>query len=232
MSKRGKKYREQLAAIDSTRLYTLEEAVNVLKSIPHAGFDETVELHFKLGIDPRQSDQNLRGAISLPHGTGKTVRVVVIADGEAAEAARAAGADEVGFEELIERIKNGWLEFDSLIATPAAMPKLRPLGRLLGPRGLMPNPKTGTVTDDPAAAVKAAKAGRVEYRNDRGGALHVPVGKISFEPSALIENAKTVIDTVQRVKPPSAKGTYLVSVTICTTMSPGIKLDPRQLVRS
>jgi large subunit ribosomal protein L1 len=232
MSKKSKLYRSQTAGLDKTNATDLREALDVLKGMPHVKFDETVELAFKLGIDPRQSEQNVRGAVPLPNGSGKTVRVAVVASDDAAEAARAAGADFVGFEELLEKIKEGWLEFDALIATPAAMQKLRPLGRVLGPRGLMPNPKTGTVTDDPASAVKAAKAGRVEYRSDRGGVVHVPVGKLSFETDALVENANAVVQAIIRARPPAAKGVYLQTCTVSATMSPGIKLDTRQFVRS
>lgn len=232
MSKKSKLYRSQVSGVDKTSPADLRQAVDMLKGMPHVKFDETVELAFKLGIDPRQSEQNVRGAIPLPNGSGKTVRVVVIASDEAAEAAREAGADHVGFEELIEKIKEGWLEFDALIATPAAMQKLRPLGRILGPRGLMPNPKTGSVTDDPASAVKAAKAGRVEYRSDRGGVVHVPVGKVSFETDALVENANAVVQAIVRARPAAAKGAYLQTCTLSATMSPGIRLDTRQFARS
>ncbi len=232
MSKRSKIYREKVEAYDKTQVVSLEDAVKILQGFPRGKFDETVELAFNLGIDPRQSDQNVRGALALPHGTGRTVRVCVIASDEAADAAREAGADHVGFEELIDKIKEGWLEFDALIATPAAMQKLRPLGRVLGPRGLMPNPKTGTVTDDTASAVKEVKAGRVEYRADRGGCVHVPVGKLSFDSQALIDNCKAVIQTITRARPASTKGTYLRSMTISSTMSPGVKIDTRQFVRS
>ncbi len=186
----------------------------------------------KLGIDPRQSDQALRGAISLPNGTGKTVRVIVAAEGDAAAAARDAGADEVGMDDLIEKIKGGWLDFDVMIATPDAMKEVRKLGRQLGPRGLMPNPKTGTVTDDTASAVKESKGGRIEYRADRGACVHAPVGKLSFQDQALIENVHALMTAIQRARPASAKGTYLVSCTISSTMSPGVKLDTRQFARS
>jgi large subunit ribosomal protein L1 len=232
MTKRSKLYRSQLEYFDRTTTYSLDESVEILQKMPHAKFDETVELALRLGIDPRQSDQAVRGAMSLPHGTGKQVRVVVFATGDAAEAAREAGADEVGFEEHMERVQGGWLDFDTAIATPAAMQQVRRLGRVLGPRGLMPNPKTGTVTDDPAAAVQTAKAGRVEYRADRGGCCHVPVGKVSFAPDALKDNIRAVLDVVMRAKPPAAKGTYLLSCTLSSTMGPGVKLDARQFQRS
>ena len=203
-----------------------------LKKMPACKFDESVEVACRLGVDTRQSDQVVRGAVSLPHGTGKSLRVVVIASGDAAQAAQAAGADIVGYEELLERIKGGWLEFDIMIATPAAMQKVRTLGKVLGPRGLMPNPKTGTVTDDTAAAVKEAKAGRVEYRADKGGCVHVPVGKLSFPADKLAENAMTVLHAIMRARPSTTKGSYLLSATASSTMSPGVHLDIRELVKA
>ena len=193
--------------------------------MPKAKFDETVELSFDLGIDPRQSDQIVRGAIVLPRGTGKTQRVVVIADGDAAEAAKAAGADEVGHAELLQRMKQGWLDFDVLIATPAAMKDVRTLGRVLGPRGLMPNPKTGTVTDDTATAVKEAKAGRVEYRCDKAGVVNLLLGKLSFAEDAIVDNLNTVYAAILKARPAAVKGVYLRSLTLSATMSPGISLD-------
>jgi large subunit ribosomal protein L1 len=195
-------------------------------------FDETVEIAFRLGIDPRQSDQVVRGAIMLPKGTGKKVRVAVVAEGEAAQKARDAGADVVGFEDLLERIKGGWLEFDVLIATPDAMRVVRTLGRLLGPRGLMPNPKTGTVTDNTGTAVQESKGGRVEYRCDRAGCVHMPIGKVSFTPEDLVENAEVATHTVLRARPATAKGTYVLSATLCATMSPGIRLDLKDMVKA
>ena len=226
--KRSKLYRSRLEKVDRTKFYSIEEAVEVLKSMPmSAKFDETVEVSFRLGIDPKQSDQMVRGAMVLPQGTGKTQRVVVVAEGEFALKAKEAGADEVGYEELIQRMKGGWLDFDVLIATPAAMKEVRTLGRVLGPRGLMPNPKTGTVTEDVAAAVKEAKAGRVEYRCDRGGCIHVPCGKISFSSERLLENLKAVLSTILRARPAAAKGLYLKSWTLSSTMSPGIRLDAK-----
>jgi large subunit ribosomal protein L1 len=230
--KKGKLYRARKELINQQQDYSLEEALAFTKKFPVCKFDETVELSFRLGIDPRQADQMVRGAMVLPNGTGKTVRAVVIAVGEAADAARNAGADEVGFDELLERIKNGWLDFDVLIATPGVMQKLRPLGRVLGPRGLMPNPKTGTVTEDTAKAVQDAKAGRVEYRADRGGCVHVPVGKVSFEVKALEENAMAVVNTILRARPATSKGTYLQGLSVSLTMSPGIKIDTRNLVKA
>ena len=225
--RRGKLYREQTTKFETLKQYSLEDALQIIKDMPHPKFDETVELTFKLGIDPRQSDQNVRGAVTLPKGSGKVVNVVVIASGEAAEDAKAAGADLVGFEDVIEKIKGGWLDFDSLITTPDAMPKVRPLGRTLGPRGLMPNPKTGTVTANVANAVKEAKAGRVEYRADRGACAHVPVGKISFSVDDLKVNCDTVIQAIISARPATTKGSYVLSCTLCSTMSPGIKVSTK-----
>jgi len=228
MAKHGKKYKASTDTYDREAVFPLAGAVEMLKEMKRSAFDETVDLAFRLGIDPRQSDQNVRGAMALPHGTGKVQRIVVIASGEAADAAREAGADEVGMDDLLERIKGGWLEFDTMIATSDSMGEVRKLGKLLGPRGLMPNPKTGTITDDTAATVKAAKAGRIEYRNDKGGCIHVPIGKASFEDEALVENGRSVGHQLYRVRPPSAKGTYMISCTISLSMSPGIKVDPRE----
>jgi large subunit ribosomal protein L1 len=230
MSK-GKRYTAQMEKIDRDQEYTLEQAVECLLSMDKAKFDETVELAFKLGIDPRQSDQAIRGAIVLPNGTGKEQTVVVIATGDAASAAKEAGADVVGYEDVIERIKNGWLDFDVLVTTPAAMKDIRALGRVLGPRGLMPNPKTGTLTDDTGDAVKQAKAGRVEYRNDRGACVHVPIGRRSFSTEALVQNADAVIQQILQARPAALKGVYLQNVAICSTMSPSIKIDTRTLVK-
>ncbi len=232
MRKRSKLYRARLAAIDSQKAYSIAEGMAALKKMPACKFDESVEVACRLGVDTRQSDQVVRGAVSLPHGTGKSLRVVVIASGDAAQAAQAAGADVVGYEELLERIKGGWLEFDIMIATPAAMQKVRTLGKVLGPRGLMPNPKTGTVTDDTAMAVKEAKAGRVEYRADKGGCVHVPVGKLSFPADKLAENAMAVLHAIMRARPSTTKGSYLLSATASSTMSPGVHLDIRELVKA
>lgn len=232
MRKRSKLYRARLALLDAQKSYPLAECMALLKKMPPCKFDETVELACRLGVDPRQSDQVVRGAVSLPHGVGKKVRVVVVASGEAAQAAQQAGADEVGFEELLERVKGGWLEFDVMIATPAAMQKVRTLGKVLGPRGLMPNPKTGTVTDDTASAVREAKAGRVEFRADKGGCVHVPVGKFSFPPEKLAENAMTVLQTLMRARPATVKGPYLLSATVSATMSPGVQVDLREIVKA
>ncbi|MDD3695279.1 MAG: 50S ribosomal protein L1 [Lentisphaeria bacterium] len=223
--KRSKLYRARAGLFDRQTYYELEKAVELLKQMPPLKFDETVDLAFRLGINPRQADQIVRGAMVLPRGIGKEQKVVVIADGEAAEAAKAAGADEVGYEELIQKVREGWLEFDVMIATPAAMKEVRTLGRVLGPRGLMPNPKTGTVTDDTGTAVAEAKAGRVEYRNDRAGCVMMPVGKLSFEAEALLENIRFAVSTIQRARPASSKGTYLLSLTLSSSMSPGVRID-------
>lgn len=229
--KRSKLYKSRMAAYDRGLAYSLEDALGVLKSMPKTKFDESVDVAFKLGIDTRQSDQNVRGAVTLPNGTGKNIKVVVVADGDAAEAAQKAGADEVGSSELIEKIKGGWTDFDVLIATPAAMKDVRTLGRVLGPRGLMPNPKTGTVTDDTAKAVSESKAGRVEFRADKGGATHMPLGKVSFEVSKLVENAETAINAILKARPASTKGNYMLSCTISATMSPGVKVDLKDIVK-
>ncbi len=224
--KRSKLYRSRLKVFNRQQYYPLSEGIRLLKEMPSTiKFDETVELAFRLGIDPRQSDQIVRGAMVLPQGTGKKQTVVVIAEGEFAVKAKDAGADEVGYEELIQKIRGGWLDFDVLIATPSAMKEVRTLGRVLGPRGLMPNPKTGTVTEDTASAVHDAKAGRVEYRCDRAGCVMVPIGKMSFTKEALEENAQAVLSTILRARPSAAKGVYLQSMTLSSTMSPGIRLD-------
>ncbi len=230
--KRSKLYRARMALVDRQVFLPLDDALKTLKRMPVAKFDETVEINFRLGIDPRQSDQIVRGAMVLPKGTGKTNRVAVVAAGEAAEAAKAAGADEVGFEELVERIKGGYLDFDVLIATPDAMKVVRTLGRVLGPRGLMPNPKTGTVTDDVASAVNESKGGRVEYRCDRGGCVHVPIGKLSFASEDLFENAEAVVHQILRARPSAAKGVYMQSVTVCATMSPGVRVDVKSVAKA
>ena len=225
MKHRRKLYRSRCENLDRSKSYLLEEGVKLLKSMPTAKFDATVEMAFVLGIDPRQSDQIVRGAVVLPRGTGKTQKVVVVADGDAAAAAQAAGADEVGYQELLQKIKGGWLDFDILIATPAAMKEVRTLGRVLGPRGLMPNPKTGTVTDDTATAVKEAKAGRVEYRCDKAGCVMMPIGKLSFDAEALLDNMDTAFRTILKARPAAVKGQYMRAATLCSTMGPGIPLD-------
>lgn len=231
MSKKSKLYKSQSDVFDRQQTYGVIDALEILKKMPAIKFDATVEVAFKLGIDPRKSDQNVRGALSLPKGTGKSVTVVVIAAGAQADEAKAAGADYAGFDELIERIKGGWLDFDVLIATPDAMKQVRPLGRVLGPRGLMPNPKTGTVTDDVGEAVQEAKAGRVEYRADRGACIHVPFGKMSFSVEDLKANFDAIVTAVNRAKPATSKGAYFISCTLCSTMSPGVKIDLKDAMR-
>ena len=227
----SKLYKSQMAAFSRDNKYTLAEAINILKSMPHPKFDETVELAIKLGVDTRKSDQTVRGAVALPRGTGKSVKVAVVADGAQAEEAKAAGADYVGYEDIVAKIKDNWTEFDVLIATPDAMKLVRPLGRQLGPKGLMPNPKTGTVTDSVGAAVAEAKAGRAEFRADRGGCVHVPCGKLSFDADALLENINVVIDALDKAKPATAKGVYFISCTLSSTMSPGVRINTKELVR-
>lgn len=225
MAKRGKKYQEALKLVDRNKRYSLTEAVDLLKQVNYAKFDATVEIAFRLNIDPRKAEQNLRGAVSLPYGTGKNVRVLVIANGDKAKEALEAGADFAGDEEYLEKIKGGWFEFDVLIATPDMMGNLGKLGRILGPKGLMPNPKTGTVTNDIERVVKEFKAGKVEYRTDKVGNIQVPVGKISFDNNQLIGNIKAVFDQMMRVKPQTVKGVYMRNVAISSTMSPGIKIS-------
>ena len=225
MGKNGKRYSEAFSQVDRERLYGPVEALRLLKSLPSPKFDETVELNIRLGVDPRKADQMVRGALSLPKGTGKSMRVAVFAKGENARAAEEAGADVVGDEELAARIQGGWMEFDAVVAAPDMMPIVGRLGRILGPRGLMPNPKSGTVTDDVGRSVGEIKGGRVEYRTDRHGNLHLVLGKKSFPEADLVENYLAVLDEVQRAKPAAAKGRYLKSITLSTTMGPGIRID-------
>ena len=224
--KRGKKYRAALEKIEPNRKYTLEDAISTLKGVAFAKFDETVELTMWLGVDPRKADQLVRGTIVLPHGLGGAAKkVVVIAQGDKIREAQEAGADEAGSDEIVERIKGGWLDFDALIATPDMMGKVGQLGKVLGPRGLMPNPKTGTVTMDVATAIQETKAGKVEYRVDKTGVIHSPVGKVSFDPQKLQENTRVLINAVMKAKPTTAKGRYLKKINLAATMSPGILLD-------
>ena len=229
-SKLYKQQREQLG--DNQQRYSVLEAIGKLKALPGVKFDQTVEVAIKLGVDTRKSDQTVRGAVPLPRGTGKTVRVAVVADGNAAAEAKEAGADVVGFEDLVQKIKEGFADFDILISTPDAMRLVRPLGRQLGPRGLMPNPKTGTVTDQVGNAVREAKAGRAEFRADRGACVHVPFGKLSFEAEALNENFDAIIAALLKAKPATAKGTYILSCTISGTMTPGVKINTKDLARA
>ncbi|HEX8176794.1 MAG TPA: 50S ribosomal protein L1 [Pyrinomonadaceae bacterium] len=225
MRKHGKKYRAAAEKIEPGRKYTLDEGVGLLKELSFAKFDETVELTMWLGVDPRKADQLVRGTVVLPHGLGRSKTVLVIAGPDKQREAQEAGADFVGGEEMVDRIKGGWLEFDAVIATPDMMRLVGQLGKVLGPRGLMPNPKTGTVTPDVTTAVRETKAGKVEYRVDKTGVIHVPVGKVSFEPEKIRENAQVLIDAVVRAKPATAKGKYVRKVNLAATMSPGVLLD-------
>lgn len=210
-------------------MYSLPEAAALVKEVNTAKFDASVDLHVRLGVDPRKADQALRGTLVLPHGTGKTKRVLVFATPDKEQEALDAGADYVGLDDLIEKVKGGWTDFDVVIAMPQVMAKVGGLGRILGPRGLMPNPKTGTVTPDVGAAVKAVKGGKISFRVDKYGIIHVPVGRVSFEAEKLKENAEEVLHTIQKIKPASAKGTYMKSVTMASSMSPGIKIDPKSI---
>ena len=228
--KPGKRFRESAAKVERTREYPIEEAVDVLKSMPPAKFNETVEFSARLGVDPKHADQQVRGTVILPHGTGKTVRVLVLARGEKEQEAKNAGADHVGSADYVEKIKEGWFDFDIAIATPDMMGEVGKLGKLLGPRGLMPNPKSGTVTFDVTKAVKEAKAGKIEYRVDKGANIHVPVGKMSFEKQQLVENIKALAQELVRAKPASAKGKYIKSMYISSTMGPSLAIDQASLV--
>jgi large subunit ribosomal protein L1 len=229
--KASKRYRKALEIVDLKKSYPLQSAVEILGRFPRAKFVETVDLAFHLGVDPKQSDQMVRGTVPLPHGSGKVVRVLVFAkSGPSADAAKAAGAEHVGFEEMVKKCSEGWSDFDVAIATPEAMSEVRKLGKVLGPKGLMPNPKTGTVTEDTAKAVKEVKAGRVEYKVDKGANISVPVGKISFSAPQLVENARAVIEAIVKARPASVKGQFVRSCTISATMSPPITLDIREFV--
>lgn len=229
MKRKGKGYRAMLDKVDRIQRYPLEVAVRLAKETVRAKFDETVEIAIRLGVDPRQADQNVRGTVVLPHGMGKSVRVLVFAKGEKEREAQEAGADFVGAEDLIKKINDGWLDFDKTVATPDMMGSVGRIGKILGPRGLMPNPKTGTVTQDVAKAVKEIKAGKLEFRVDKAGNIHVPVGKASFNTENLLENARAVLTAIMRAKPASAKGNYLLTVTVSTTMGPGVKIDPNEV---
>ena len=228
MASHGKKYRAVAAKFDRMKVYELPEALQFLKDNKYAKFDETAEIAFRLGVDPTQSDQMVRGTVSLPNGTGKKVRILVFATGPAADAARAAGADHVGYEDLVTKVAGGWTDVDVMIATPECMKEVRKLGKVLGPRGLMPNPKTGTVTEDTANAVKQFAAGRVEYRMDKNGNVQVPFGKLSFAVKALQENCQAVIDAVLHARPAAAKGTFIKRCTVTSTMGPGLRVNVRE----
>ncbi len=230
MAKRGKKYIESKKKIDPLRKYTCEEALSLVLETAYAKFDESVDVALRLGVDPRHADQVVRGAVMLPHGTGKTIRVLVFAKGEKEKEAREAGADYVGAEDMAEKITSGWLEFDKVVATPDMMSVVGKLGRILGPRGMMPNPKLGTVTFDIARVVNEMKAGRVEFRVDKAGIIHCPVGRVSFGKDKLMDNVKTLLGTVMKLKPSASKGTYIKSVAFSSTMGPGVKVDPFEAI--
>lgn len=231
MPKHGKKYRAALEKIDRNKKYSLEEGIAKIKEISFAKFDETVELTVWLGVDPRKADQLVRGTVVLPHGLGKTKRVLVITQGEKVKEAEEAGADFVGGEDVVDRIKGGWLDFDAVIATPDVMRMVGQLGKILGPRGLMPNPKTGTVTFDVKTAVQETKAGKVEYRVDKTGVIHVPIGKVSFETDKLHENARVLLEAIARAKPATAKGRYMKRVWLSATMTPSVTVDEAAFAR-
>lgn len=229
MGRESRRVRDNKKLVEAERKYEITEALSLLKQAKSAKFDETVEVAIRLGIDPKKSDQMVRGVAKLPHGTGRNVRVLVFAKGDKAQEALAAGADFVGAEDLVEKIKEGWLDFDKAIATPDMMGKVGPIAKILGPRGLMPNPKVGTVTADVAKAVQEEKAGRVEFRVEKAGIVHVPVGKLSFQVSQLAENLGALLEQVVRMKPPTAKGNYLLSIGVTSTMGPAFKLDPARV---
>lgn len=221
----GKKMNAAAEKIEKDKEYSLDDAMALVKGASYAKFDETVDLAFNLGVDPRKSDQMVRGTVVLPHGTGKTVRVLVFAKGEKEKEARDAGADHVGADDLVEKISKGWFDFDKVVATPDIMGVVGKLGKVLGPRGLMPNPKLGTVTFDVAKAVKDIKAGKVEYKTEKAGVIHVPIGKVSFDKQKLLENARAIIDSVSKAKPATSKGKYLKKLCVSSTMGPGLRID-------
>ncbi len=231
MAQRGKQYRDIKKRVDTTRPYALKDALEIVKMAHFAKFDETVDMAVRLGVDAKQSDQMVRGAVVLPHGLGKAVRVLVFAKGEKEKEARDAGADFVGAEDMLQKIQEGWLDFDKAIATPDIMNIVSRVGKILGPRGLMPNPRVGTVTFDVARAVRETKAGKVEFRIDKGGVVHAPFGKVSFGADRLAENAQAILEAVVRARPAAAKGTYLKNIAISTTMGPGIKIDAAQVAQ-
>lgn len=229
MGRKGKSYRARLEKVDHDRRYTLEEGLRLVRETARVKFDETVELAVRLGVDPRQADQNIRGTVLLPHGMGKTVKVLAFAKGEKEKEAQEAGADFIGSDDLVKKIREGWLEFDKAVATPDMMGAVGRIGKILGPRGLMPNPKAGTVTQEIGKAVRELKAGKLEFRVDKAGIVHLPIGKVSFPEEQLVENARTILASLVRAKPASAKGNYIRGVALSATMGPGIKVDPAQL---
>lgn len=231
MQKRSKRYKKAAEMVPAGKMFSLEEAAELLRKLPGTKFNQSVTLSFRMGVDPKKGDQMVRGTCPLPHGSGKSVRVAVFAQGAAADAAKAAGADIVGNDDLIAKVKEGFLDFDVAIATPAAMNEVRKLGKQLGPRGLMPNPRTGTVTDDTAAAVKAVKAGRADFKLDKNGNIAAAIGKASFEPTQLAENANSLIEAVVRAKPASARGRYVESLTLAATMSPALRIDVARYIK-
>jgi len=230
MPRRGKKYKEAISKIDRLKFYDLEEAIELSKNAAYAKFDETVDAAIKLGVDPRHADQMVRGSVTLPHGTGKQVKVLVFAKGDKAKEAQEAGADYVGDSDLVSKIQGGWFDFDKVVATPDMMAEVGKLGKVLGPRGLMPNPKVGTVTNDVKKVVSDLKAGMIQYRVDKAGIVHAPVGKKSFETKKLAENFMVLLESLVKAKPASAKGQYVKSITISTTMGPGVKVDQQKAI--
>ena len=229
MAKLSKKQQEALAKFDKTKVYSLEEAVSVVKDITYTKFDASVDLDVRLGVDPRKANQMVRGSVTLPHGTGKVVRVLVLCTPDKEEEAKAAGADYYGLDDYIAKIKGGWTDVDVIITMPSVMPKVGALGKILGPRGLMPNPKTGTVTMEVGKAVTEAKAGKIDFKVDKFGIIHTAVAKVSFEPNKIVDNAREVLQAIIKLKPAAAKGTYVKSVTVSSTMSPGVKVDAKSI---
>ena len=229
MAKLSKKQKEALAKFDKTKVYSLEEAVSVIKDITYTKFDASVDLDVRLGVDPRKANQMVRGSVTLPHGTGKVVRVLVLCTPDKEEEAKAAGADYYGLDDYIAKIKGGWTDVDVIITMPSVMPKVGALGKILGPRGLMPNPKTGTVTMEVGKAVTEAKAGKIDFKVDKFGIIHTAVAKVSFEPNKIVDNAREVLQAIIKLKPAAAKGTYVKSVTVSSTMSPGVKVDTKSI---
>ena len=230
MAKLTKKQKEAIAKFDGSKVYSLEEAVDIVKKITFTKFDASVDIDVRLGVDPRKANQMVRGSVTLPHGTGKTVRVLVLCTPDKEEEAKAAGADYYGLDEYITKIKGGWTDVEVIITMPSCMPKIGALGRILGPRGLMPNPKTGTVTMEVGKAVQEAKAGKIDFKVDKFGIIHTSIGKASFSPEAIVDNAKEFVNMVNKLKPVSAKGTYVKSIYISSTMSPGIQVDTKSLM--